>query len=72
MAITGTWKFKDTSDPNKRAEYLKSLSHIILTSQSMAEDLATLEYLEREEVKKKVTSRIEQVIIELELLRLNL
>lgn len=70
--IDGQWKYKDTVDAKKRAEYLRANTDLVIKTQELSEDLAHLEYNDDEQKKKRVISRITDIRIGLDLLEKNL
>ena len=70
--IVGQWKYKDTVDIKKRAEYLRANTDLVIKTQELSEDLAHLEYNDDEQKKKRVISRITDIRIGLDLLEKNL
>ncbi len=70
--IDGQWKYKDTIDVKKRAEYLRANTDLVIKTQELSEDLAHLEYNDDEQKKKRVISRITDIRIGLDLLEKNL
>jgi len=70
--IDGQWKYKDTVDIKKRAEYLRANTDLVIKTQELSEDLAHLEYNDDEQKKKRVISRITDIRIGLDLLEKNL
>ena len=70
--IDGQWKYKDTVDVKKRAEYLRANTDLVIKTQELSEDLASLEYNDDEQKKKRVISRITDIRIGLDLLEKNL
>lgn len=70
--IDGQWKYKDTVDKKKRAEYLRAVTDLTIKTQELSEDLASLEYNDDEQKKKRVISRITDIRIGLDLLEKNL
>lgn len=70
--IDGQWKYKDTLDVKKRAEYLRANTDLVIKTQELSEDLAHLEYNDDEQKKKRVISRITDIRIGLDLLEKNL
>jgi len=70
--IDGQWKYKDTVDVKKRAEYLRANTDLVIKTQELSEDLAHLEYNDDEQKKKRVISRITDIRIGLDLLEKNL
>lgn len=70
--IDGQWKYKDTVDIKKRAEYLRANTDLVIKTQELSEDLAHLEYNDDEHKKKRVISRITDIRIGLDLLEKNL
>ncbi len=70
--IDGQWKYKDTVDKKKRAEFLRANTDLVIKVQELSEDLASLEYNEDEQKKKRVISRLTDIRIGLDLLERNL
>ncbi len=70
--IDGQWKYKDTVDVKKRAEYLRAVTDLTIKVQELSEDLAHLEYNDDEQKKKRTISRLTDIRIGLDLLEKNL
>jgi len=70
--IDGEWKYKATVDKNKRADYMRALSDLSISTHSMAEDLAYLEYGNDDVRKKRIIARITDIRVGLDLLEKNL
>lgn len=70
--IDGEWKYKATVDKNKRADYMRALSDLSISTHSMAEDLAYLEYCNDDIRKKRIIARITDIRVGLDLLEKNL
>lgn len=56
----------------KRAEYLNALKNVVIDTQALAPDLASLEYTYDENAKKRIIARIELIKQQLDLIKIHL